>query len=125
MPNLACLCREAQLEKKAARREATKEREQSPDMSKLLGGGDIMGGDDSFAAAKARSALMPDALARKRQSAASECRVQCLCYTSDVCTEQHKVESCPILIHACCPRACVVLSEARVEVLAFPTESLP
>ena len=50
---LAC-CREAQLEKKAARREAAKEREQSPDSSKLPGGGDIMGGDDSFAAAKAR-----------------------------------------------------------------------
>lgn len=50
---LAC-CREAQLEKKAARREAAKEREQSPDISKLPGGGDIMGGDDSFAAAKAR-----------------------------------------------------------------------
>ena len=50
---LAC-CREAQLEKKDARREAAKEREQSPDTSKLPGGGDIMGGDDSFAAAKAR-----------------------------------------------------------------------
>ncbi len=49
----AC-CREAQLEKKAASREAAKEREQSPDISKLPGGGDIMGGDDSFAAAKAR-----------------------------------------------------------------------
>lgn len=48
------LCREAQLEKKAARREATKEREQSPEMNKLPGGGDIMGGDDSFAAARAR-----------------------------------------------------------------------
>ena len=47
-------CREAQLEKKAARREAAKEREQSPEISKLPGGGDIMGGDDSFAAAKAR-----------------------------------------------------------------------
>ena len=47
-------CREAQLEQKAARREAAKEREQSPEMSKLPGGGDIMGGDDSFAAAKAR-----------------------------------------------------------------------
>ena len=46
--------REAQLEKKAARREAAKEREQSPELNKLLGGGDIMGGDDSFAAAKAR-----------------------------------------------------------------------
>ena len=69
------LCREAQLEKKAARREATKEREQSPDMSKLPGGGDIMGGDDSFAAAKARSGPIPNASARKRQSAASESRV--------------------------------------------------
>lgn len=46
--------REAQLEQKAARREAAKEREQSPDISKLPGGGDIMGGDDSFAAAQAR-----------------------------------------------------------------------
>lgn len=50
---IACR-REAQLEKKAARREAAKEREQSPDISKLPGGGDIMGGGDSFAAAKAR-----------------------------------------------------------------------
>lgn len=50
----ASLFREAQLEKKAARREAAREREQSPDMSKLPGGGDIMGGDDSFAAARAR-----------------------------------------------------------------------
>ena len=51
---IALGCREAQLEKKAARREAAKEREQSPEISKLPGGGDIMGGDDSFAAAKAR-----------------------------------------------------------------------
>lgn len=46
--------REAQLEKKAARREAAKERDQSPEINKVPGGGDIMGGDDSFAAAKAR-----------------------------------------------------------------------
>ena len=46
--------REAQVEKRAARRDAAKEREQSPEMNKLPGGGDIMGGDDSFAAAKAR-----------------------------------------------------------------------
>ncbi|KAL3162158.1 hypothetical protein ABBQ32_009866 [Trebouxia sp. C0010 RCD-2024] len=52
--------REAQLEKKAARREAAREREQSPDMSKLPGGGDIMGGDDSFAAARAREARKDD-----------------------------------------------------------------
>lgn len=52
--------REAQLEKKAARREAAKEREQSPDISKLPGGGDIMGGDDSFAAAKARESRKED-----------------------------------------------------------------
>ncbi|DBB00478.1 hypothetical protein WJX82_000952 [Trebouxia sp. C0006] len=52
--------REAQLEKKAARREAAKEREQSPDISKLPGGGDIMGGDDSFAAAKARESRKDD-----------------------------------------------------------------
>ena len=56
--NLCSQCREAQLEKKAARREAAKEREQSPDISKLPGGGDIMGGGDSFAAAKARYGAM-------------------------------------------------------------------
>lgn len=58
--------REAQLEKKAARREAAKEREQSPDMSKLPGGGDIMGGDDSFAAAKAREARKDDWKSRQQ-----------------------------------------------------------
>ena len=46
--------REAMIEKKAARREAAKERDASPDMNRLIGGGDVMGGDDSFAAAKAR-----------------------------------------------------------------------
>ena len=50
-------CREAVLEKKAARREAAKDREASPDVARLPGGGDPMGGDDSFAAAKARRAL--------------------------------------------------------------------
>ena len=47
-----CLAREARLEQKAARREAA--REASPEMTKLPGGGDIMGGDDSIAAARAR-----------------------------------------------------------------------
>ncbi|KAK9830029.1 hypothetical protein WJX72_009298 [[Myrmecia] bisecta] len=52
--------REALLEKKAARREAAKAREDSPDLVKLPGGGDVMGGDDSFAAAKARQERQTD-----------------------------------------------------------------
>jgi hypothetical protein len=40
-----------------ARREAARERDASPDLVKLPGGGDIMGGDDSLAAAKARQGL--------------------------------------------------------------------
>lgn len=46
--------REAVLEKKAAAREAGRAREQSPEVTRVTGGGDIMGGGDSFAAAKAR-----------------------------------------------------------------------
>ena len=49
-----CACREAQVEQRIARREAAKEREQSPELLKLPGGGDIMGGDDSLSFAKAR-----------------------------------------------------------------------
>ena len=45
------------MEQKAARREAARERETSPAMTRLPGGGDVMGGDDSFQAARARSAL--------------------------------------------------------------------
>ncbi|CAL8471137.1 g10679 [Coccomyxa elongata] len=48
--------REAQIEKKMARREAAKERDASPDIVKLPGGGDVMGGDDSLEAARAREA---------------------------------------------------------------------
>ena len=39
-----------------ARREAARAREDSPEMLRVVGGGDIMGGDDSFQAAKARYA---------------------------------------------------------------------
>ncbi len=47
--------REAMVEKRMARREAARERESSPVMDRLPGGGgDIMGGEDSFAAARAR-----------------------------------------------------------------------
>ena len=49
-----CLRREARIDQKMARREAAKEREGSPEMTRLPGGGDVMGGDDSLAAAKAR-----------------------------------------------------------------------
>lgn len=48
--------REAQVEKRMARREAARAREDSPEMMRVTGGGDVMGGDDSFAAAKAREA---------------------------------------------------------------------
>lgn len=49
--------RDATLEKKALRRDEMRERERggSPEMTRLIGGGDIMGGDDSFAAAKAEA----------------------------------------------------------------------
>lgn len=46
--------REAKVEARAARREAARAREDSPPLMRVTGGGDIMGGDDSFAAAKAR-----------------------------------------------------------------------
>ena len=47
--------REAQVEKRMARREAARERDSSPVLDRLPGGGgDIMGGEDSFAAARAR-----------------------------------------------------------------------
>jgi hypothetical protein len=46
--------REAKVEARAARRDDKRAREDSPEMVKLIGGGDVMGGDDSFAAAKAR-----------------------------------------------------------------------
>ena len=44
------------MEARAARRQDKRAREDSPEMVKLIGGGDVMGGDDSFAAAKARRA---------------------------------------------------------------------
>lgn len=58
--NVWCVAsREAQIEKKMARREAARERDASPDIVKLPGGGDVMGGDDSLEAAKARHAPFP------------------------------------------------------------------
>ncbi|KAL6754886.1 hypothetical protein V8C86DRAFT_2689411 [Haematococcus lacustris] len=45
--------REAQVEKRIARREESKAREGSPDTVRLPGGGDVYGGDTSLAAAKA------------------------------------------------------------------------
>lgn len=115
---LVNLCREAQLEKKAARREATKEREQSPDISKLPGGGDIMGGDDSFAAAKARSGLLPDTSVRKRQYAASAPGTSLLFRMSADCSEGHKGEF-PVLLLACCVSASVFLLDHWYRVLSF------
>jgi len=44
------------VEARVARRQDARAREESPEMVKLIGGGDVMGGDDSFAAAKARHA---------------------------------------------------------------------
>ena len=61
-------CREAQIEQRMARREAAKERDQSPEQLKLLGGGDIMGGDDSFSSAKARCKWIGAADGRCRQT---------------------------------------------------------
>eukprot|EP00195_Chlamydomonas_chlamydogama_P006780 CAMPEP_0202905990 /NCGR_PEP_ID=MMETSP1392-20130828/36933_1 /ASSEMBLY_ACC=CAM_ASM_000868 /TAXON_ID=225041 /ORGANISM="Chlamydomonas chlamydogama, Strain SAG 11-48b" /LENGTH=353 /DNA_ID=CAMNT_0049594321 /DNA_START=32 /DNA_END=1093 /DNA_ORIENTATION=- len=53
--------RDAVVEKRVARREEAKARESSPDRAFLPGGGDMMGGDDSFAAAKAREARRHEA----------------------------------------------------------------
>ena len=50
------LTREAKADARVARRQDARAREDSPEMNKLIGGGDVMGGDDSFAAAKARQA---------------------------------------------------------------------
>ena len=63
-----CACREAQIEQRMARREAAKERDQSPELLKLPGGGDIMGGDDSFSSAKARWRCERAAHAQCRQT---------------------------------------------------------
>jgi hypothetical protein len=46
--------REAQMEKKAVRRQEAKDRDDDGVMTTMYGGGDVMGGDDSFAAAKRR-----------------------------------------------------------------------
>ena len=48
--------REAKFEKAALRREERRAREDSPEMNTMIGGGSVMGGDDSFAAHKARQA---------------------------------------------------------------------
>ncbi|GAB4815831.1 hypothetical protein N2152v2_002877 [Parachlorella kessleri] len=59
--------REALIEKKAARREAAKAREDSPELMRVTGGGDVMGGDDSFAAARARDARLATELKALRR----------------------------------------------------------
>lgn len=46
-----------QVEARMARREEARAREDSPDTVPVTGGGSIMGGDDSFEAAKARQVL--------------------------------------------------------------------
>lgn len=46
--------REAKVEARIGRREEKRAREESPEITKLPGGGNVMGGDDSFAAARAR-----------------------------------------------------------------------
>jgi hypothetical protein len=46
--------KEARTAERVARRQLEKERETSPDVATLAGGGDVMGGSDSFAAAVAR-----------------------------------------------------------------------
>lgn len=63
--------REAVLEKKAARREEAREREFSPEMNRLIGGGDVMGGDDSFEAARQREQRRQQ-FRQSRQSAKAE-----------------------------------------------------
>jgi hypothetical protein len=48
--------REAKVEARHARREAARAREESPEMNRMPGGGDVMGGGDSLAAARERCA---------------------------------------------------------------------
>lgn len=56
------------------RREAARDREASPDVVKLPGGGDVMGGDDSFAAARAAQQARSVGWARRSPYARSPCR---------------------------------------------------
>lgn len=63
--------REAMLEKKAARREAARAREDSPDQVRLPGGGDVWG-DDSFAAAKEREARRQEFRGRRQAARQGE-----------------------------------------------------
>ncbi|KAF5829590.1 hypothetical protein DUNSADRAFT_15872 [Dunaliella salina] len=58
--------REGRIEERIGRREDAKAREASPDTVRLPGGGDIYGGDDSIAAARAREASRQSAQ-RNRQ----------------------------------------------------------
>ena len=69
--------RDAQVEKKMARREAAREREASPDLVKLPGGGDIMGGGDSLAAAKARQGACRSRACSQAWRACPLCRRWC------------------------------------------------
>lgn len=52
-----CLSCMLQVEARLARREEARAREDSPDTLPVTGGGNIMGGDDSFEAAKARQVI--------------------------------------------------------------------
>ena len=51
-------CREALIEKRMARREDARARDASPDLAHIPGGGDMYGGDDSFAAARNRQTTL-------------------------------------------------------------------
>ena len=63
------------LEKKAARREAARAREDSPDLVRLPGGGDVFG-SDSFEAARAREAQRQEVRGRRQAARASEVGVR-------------------------------------------------
>lgn len=57
--------KEARVAERVARRALAKEREASPDVVTLAGGGDLMGGNDSFAAALARQRAIDAAKAQR------------------------------------------------------------
>jgi len=95
------------MDQKMARREAARERDASPEITKLPGGGDVMGGDDSLAAAKARCAnFVPrshaqhEVLCKKRSSTA---RAGCLlAYLEPLLAYWDSPFSCCPASYGCC-----------------------
>lgn len=58
--------REAKGDARAARRADARDRDASPDVARVAGGGDVMGGDDSFQAARARESKRQEGRSRQQ-----------------------------------------------------------